>query len=72
VIKSFLSNHDLAGKDLVPLITHGGYRAGDSVAVLGRMAPRARLLKPFVIKMDQERAIIADVTRWLRSSDTQR
>jgi flavodoxin len=25
VIKSFLSNHDLAGKDLVPLITHGGY-----------------------------------------------
>jgi flavodoxin len=72
VIKSFLSSHDLAGKNLVPMITHGGYGAGDSVAVLGRMAPKARLLKPFVIKMDQERAIIADVTRWLKSSEARR
>jgi hypothetical protein len=36
------------------------------------MAPRAPLLKPFAVKMDQERAIIADVTRWLRSSDARR
>ena len=41
VIKSFLSKHDLAGKELVPLITHGGYGAGDSLAVLRRMAPNS-------------------------------
>lgn len=68
VIKSFLSKHDLAGKELVPLITHGGYGAGDSLAVLRRMAPNARLRKPFIIRMDQERAILRELTSWLQAS----
>ena len=65
VIESFLSKHDLAGKDLVPLITHGGYGTGDSLAVLRRMAPQSRLRKEFIIRMDQERAVLRDVSRWL-------
>jgi len=68
VIKSFLSKHDFSGKDLVPLITHGGFGAGDSLAVLRRMAPNARLRKPFVIRMDQERAILRELTSWLQAS----
>ena len=68
VIKSFLSKHDLSGKDLVPLITHGGYGAGDSLAVLRRMAPNARLGRPLIIRMDQERAILREVTSWLQTS----
>jgi flavodoxin len=68
VIKSFLSKHDFAGKDLVPLITHGGYGAGDSHAVLHRMAPNARLGRPLIIRMDQERAILREVTSWLQTS----
>jgi flavodoxin len=68
VIKSFLSKHDLAGKELVPLITHGGFGAGDSLAVLRRLAPNARLRKPFIIRMDQERAILREVTSWLQAS----
>lgn len=69
IIKSFLSKHDLAGKDLVLLITHGGYGAGDSLAVLRRMAPRARLRDPFVIRMDQERAILKELTSWMQTSE---
>jgi flavodoxin len=72
VIKSFLSKHDHTGKDLIPLITHGGYGAGDSLTVLRRMAPRSRLRKEFIIRMDQERAILRDVSRWLASSDVRR
>ncbi|NJO32876.1 MAG: flavodoxin [Rhodospirillales bacterium] len=72
VIKTFLSKHDLAGKDLVPLITHGGYGAGDSLAVLRRMAPKARLRRPFVIRMDQERAILKELTSWLQTSDVRK
>jgi flavodoxin len=68
VIKSFLSKHDLAGKDLVPLITHGGYGADDSIAVLRRMAPNARLGRPLIIRMDQERAILQEVASWLQTS----
>ena len=66
-MKSFLSKHDLAGKELVPLITHGGYGAGDSLAVLRRMAPKARLAKPFIIRMDQERAILRELTGWMQT-----
>lgn len=72
VIKSFLSKHDLAGKDLVPLITYGGYGAGDSLAVLRRMAPRARVRRPFVNRMDQERAILRELTGWLQTSDVRK
>ncbi len=72
VIKSFLSKHDLAGKDLIPLITHGGYGAGDSLNVLRRMAPKARVRAPYVIKMDQERAILKELSTWLQSSDARK
>ena len=34
VIRSFLSGHDLAGKTIVPFITHGGYGLGDSLEVV--------------------------------------
>ena len=54
------------------LIAHGGYGDGDSLAVLGRVALQVRLHEPFIIKMDQERAILRDVTRWLETSDARK
>ena len=65
VIRSFLSRHDLSEKTLVPFITHGGYGAGSSRAVLAAHAPRSRLLQGFTLRQDQERQTLAQVTRWL-------
>jgi flavodoxin len=65
VIRSFLSRHDLAGKTIVPLITHGGYGTGQSLSVVASGAPRARLREAFSMQMDQERDIMRRVTRWL-------
>lgn len=65
VIRSFLSRHDLSGKTLVPFITHGGYGLGNSLSVVARHAPRARLVRGFSRRCDQEREIRAEVTRWL-------
>lgn len=65
VIKSFLSRHDLLGKTLVPFITHGGYGLGQSLSVITRKAPQARLLKGFSKRADQERETLTQVTRWL-------
>ncbi len=70
VIRSFLSRHDLSGKTLVPLITHGGYGLGQSLAVVAAHAPRARLLKGLSMKADQERETLSLVTRWLREVQT--
>ena len=66
VIRSFLSGHDLAGKTLVPFITHGGYGLGNSQSVLARHAPKARRLIGFVMEADQERRTMERVTGWLK------
>jgi len=65
VIRSFLSGHDLAGKTLVPFITHGGYGLGDSLDVVREHAPDARILDGFSLEADQERRTLERVTGWL-------
>jgi flavodoxin len=65
IIRSFLSQHDLSGKTLVPFITHGGYGPGNSLDVVTQHAPGARLAKEFVKKCDQERETLEEVTQWL-------
>lgn len=72
VIRSFLSQHDLSGKTLVPFITHGGYGLGTSLAVVAEHAPRARLIDGFSKQCDQERETLREVTRWLGSVETRR
>lgn len=65
-VRSFLAQHDLAGRTLVPFITHGGYGVGDSLAVLAADAPQARLRDDgLVLRADQERETLARVTSWL-------
>ncbi|WP_122663726.1 flavodoxin [Pseudomonas viridiflava] len=65
VIRAFLSAHDLAGKTLIPFITHGGYGLGNSLKVLSSHAPKARLLEGFVMQADQERQTMNSVESWL-------
>ena len=69
VIRSFLSNHDLSGKTLVPFITHGGYGLGNSLQIVAEDAPQARLLESFSLEADQERRTLEQVTGWLGALD---
>ncbi|EJL93157.1 flavodoxin [Pantoea sp. GM01] len=67
VVQTFLRNHNLAGKLLIPFITHGGYGEGDSDDILASLAPTARREKPLVIECDQERRTTDTVTSWLET-----
>ena len=67
VIRTFLAAHDVAGKAVIPFITHGGYGLGDSLAVLARHAPTARLRPGFVMEGEQERRTMDRVTAWLQT-----
>jgi flavodoxin len=69
VIRSFLAQHNLEGKTLIPFITHGGYGLGSSLAVVAAHAPRARLKEGITMQMDQERQTLTAVTRWLGNLD---
>lgn len=68
VIRSFLSGHDLAGKTVVPFITHGGYGVGSSYRVLTRLAPQASLQKGFEMQADQERKTMEQLNGWLKNT----
>lgn len=65
VIRTFLSNHDLSGKTLIPFVTHGGYGLGSSLEVVRAHAPQARLVDGFTLEADQERRTLEKVTSWL-------
>lgn len=65
IIRSFLAGHDLAGKTIVPFITHGGFGTGESLSVVADHAAEARLVDGFVLERPQERQIIERVTEWL-------
>jgi flavodoxin len=69
VIKAFLSAHELSGKTVVPLITHGGYGLGDSLDVLARHAPGARWVEGFVMEGEQERRTMEKVKDWLANPE---
>jgi flavodoxin len=66
VVRSFLKTHDLCGKILVPSITHGGFGLGDSLDLLRKHAPRARLQREFSMQADQERQTMNTVLGWLK------
>lgn len=66
-VQTFLSTHNLAGKLLIPFITHGGYGKGDSDDILAALAPTARREKPLVIECDQERRTTETVASWLET-----
>lgn len=65
VTASFLQSHDLSGKTVIPIITHGGYGAGEAVATAQMLAPAARFTDPFVLECNQERADLASLNQWL-------
>ena len=65
VIRSFLKEHDLSRKTVIPFITHGGYGLGKSQSVLASHAPRADLRPPFQMQADQERQTMNTVHSWL-------
>ncbi|MES2910084.1 MAG: flavodoxin [Pseudomonadota bacterium] len=66
LIRTLLSSQDMAGKTIIPFITHGGYGLGNSEAVLAQHAPKARLVKAFSMQADQERQTMDRVNGWLQ------
>lgn len=72
VIRTFLSDHPIPGKALIPFITHGGYGLGDSQSVLARLAPKADLQKGLTIEADQERRTMDRVNDWLKNSSAKK
>lgn len=65
IVRSFLVGHDVAGINIVPFITHGGYGIGDSLDILAQSASGAKIAPPFIMQADQERQTMEKTLGWL-------
>lgn len=65
VTASFLRSHDLSGKTIVPIITHGGYGQGSAVETARSLASDAIFIDAFVLACNQERDDLASLDQWL-------
>jgi flavodoxin len=70
LIRSFLTAHDLSARTLVPVIMHGGYGLGGSLAMLRSHASGARVVEGLTLQGPQERQITTRVTEWLNTRHT--
>ncbi|WP_187261718.1 flavodoxin family protein [Pontibacter beigongshangensis] len=78
-MKSFLTQHDLSGKTIVPFNTNAGYGIGSSFETVKALAPNSKLLEGFttrggverdgvyfVMEGEKEKQAQEEITKWLR------
>lgn len=69
-VATFLSQNNLAGKTIVPFITHDGYGIGRSLQAIRQYAPDATLLEHFAIVGSEARNGQQQVAQWLAKLPT--
>ncbi|ULS52304.1 flavodoxin [Pectobacterium carotovorum] len=68
VLYSFLEQHDLQGKTIIPFTTHGGSRFSDSLREIARLQPNSQLItEGLAISRNDvtDDETITDVINWL-------
>ncbi|TDS09775.1 flavodoxin [Sphingobacterium paludis] len=78
-MKSFLSQHDLSGKIVVPFNTNAGYGIGNSFETVRQLCPNSTIMEGFstqggkerdgilyVMEEDKEKQVQVDVIKWLQ------
>lgn len=78
-MKSFLKQHDLSGKTVIPFNTNAGYGIGNSFETVKMLCPDSKILEGFsakggierdgiyyVMKGEKEKQVKAEITKWLQ------
>ena len=65
-VKSFLSEYDLAGKTVVPFVTHAGSGLGRSVSDIAALCPHATILDGIAVWGKNANTAQNDVSAWVR------
>lgn len=64
-ISTFLSEHDLSGKTVIPFVTHGGSGLGNNVENTAKLAPRATVRDAEAFRGASVSNAQNDVNKWL-------
>ncbi|MGN1037798.1 MAG: flavodoxin [Mailhella sp.] len=64
-IASFLEQYDFSGKTIVPFVSHGGGRLGQSVTDIAKLCPSSRILEEFSVRYSGGSSLSGDMDAWL-------
>ena len=65
-VRTFLSTVDLSGKKIVPFMTHGGSRMGQSVQEIRNLAPKAEVIEGLAIRESTASNAENEISVWLK------
>ena len=63
---SFIYSHDLAGKTIIPFITHGTSGITNTITDLKTLCPEANILDEFSVFRDEVQNSKEDIAAWLK------
>ena len=67
-IASFLEEHDLSGKTILPFCSHGGGRFGQSLTAIAKLAPKAVIREGLSVHYSGGSGLKGDIDRWLAAN----
>lgn len=71
IVYSFLEQHDLKGKTVIPFVTHGGSHLAGTPATIAKLLPGSRVVADALCldRDDVEQTATAEVAGWLKALD---
>lgn len=64
-VASFLEQYDLSGKTIIPFVSHGGGRLGQSVTDIAKLCPSSRILEALSVRYSGGSSLSGDMDAWL-------
>jgi len=66
ILYSFLENHNLSGKTIIPFNTHGGSGFSNTMSTIAALQPNASLLKGYTVSRDTVQNSADKVAAWVK------
>ena len=64
-IASFLEQYDFSGKAIMPFVSHGGGRLGQSVTDIAKLCPSSKILEALSVRYSGGSSLSEDMDEWL-------
>ena len=64
-VASFLEQYDFSGKTIVPFVSHGGGRLGQSVTDIAKLCPSSKILEALSVRYRGGSSLSDDMDEWL-------
>ena len=67
-VASFVEEYDFVGKTIIPFCSNGGGRFGQSISMLGKLAPKAKIGEGLTVHYSGGPSLPNDISKWLEAN----